>query len=202
MNRKKIAELIIALLIAAMFVSSYISLTTYGNQGSATTTVPQTVFGQASATGFITSYQTPLSITVACANSIHNNATITNMSLVLGNMENNNSISNFYNSNNNFQVAGGNITIYQVYTYFQKSPNATRFNCLNFTSPARIYLPPFLNMSIGAQKVEITLNGTQRNVSLTTSLSKGINTKVKLRIGALITSNGTVYGPMSVSMTQ
>ncbi len=202
MERKKLAELVLALLIAATFVSSYVSLSNYAPKGAATTTIPQTVYAQGNANGIITGYGSPILITVACPNSINENATIANVSSVLTSMENNNSVSNVYNANNNFQVASGTLSSYSVYSYFKNSANATRFNCLNVTGPARIALPSSIYMTIGSQSVNLPVNASYQNASISMSLSKNIGTQLKLRVSVLVTVNGTFYGPMTVSLAQ
>lgn len=203
MEKKKLLELVAAIFIAAIFISSYISLANY-NSGSAssTTTIPQTVYGQGSTNGIIYGYASPISINVACSNSINDNLTISNLSSKLTAMENNNSVSNFYNSNLNFQVASGNLSPYQIYTYLENTTAPAQFGCINFTGPAELRLPQFINFTVGAQKANLPINASYRNATITLPLSKGINKQVKLRVSVLITVNGTLYGPMTVSVIQ
>lgn len=201
MNIKKILALLIPLFIAGIFISSYISNTNFSSsQSQQTTTVPQTVFGQGVSNAMIIGYGSPLSITVACANSMEDSNTVSNVTNILTNMESNNSISTFYNSNLNFQVAQGNLSSYGLYKYFQNSQNATQFNCLNFTGPAYVALPPSVEFVVGTQKVNIPLNSSYQNTSITMPLKYGIGTQVRLKVSSLITANGTLYGPLGLTV--
>lgn len=204
MERKKLLELIAALFIAAIFISSYISLSNYSSssQSSQTTTIPQTVYGQGVANAVIYGYSSPISINVSCSNSIRDNLTASNLTSTLTSMENNNSISDFYNGNLNFQVAAGNLSSYQIYTYLQKNMISAQFACLDATGPAELRLPPAINFTVGSQKASLPINSSYRNATLTLPLSKGINTQLKLRVSVLITVNGSLYGPMSISEIQ
>ncbi|MDE1767817.1 MAG: hypothetical protein KGH67_02300 [Candidatus Micrarchaeota archaeon] len=200
MERKKLTQLIFAVLIALAFITSYVSLTNFSGQQSTTTSVPGTVFAQSVANGIITGYGSPMSVTARCSNQITTNATIANVTAVFTNMENNNSVSNFYNSNNNFDVAAGNLSSYQIYSYLKRNLTKTQFTCLIFTAPAQISLPALINMTVNTQKIQIPLTGTYQNVSLTLPMSEGIGTQLRLRIAALLTANATFYGPINVTL--
>ena len=202
MERKKLLFLIVSILVALSFISSYVSLTNYNGQSGGTTSVPQTIFGQGITTGTIIGYGTPLSITVSCSNSLDTNNTISNLSSALTSMENNNSISNLYNSGGNFQVAPGGLNSYQIYQHFNRTQNSTTFKCLNFTAPAIILLPTNITMAVGNQQANLPINESNRNVSIILSLSNGIGTKLHLKMSSLITVNGTFYGPKTVSLIQ
>lgn len=186
-----------------IFVSSFISLSNYSsNSHTATTSIPQAAYGQATSNGVVSGYGTQLSINISCSNAMQTNKTITNTTSLLTKLENNNTVFNFYNTNSNFQVVTGNVSSYAVYKYFAANANAMQFGCMSFTGPAYIILPPALNYTVGAQKVQIPLPPKDINNTLTIPLSKGIGTTLKLRISSLITVNGTVYGPLSISLAQ
>ncbi len=201
MELKKLGALLIPLFIAAIFISTYLSNANYSVPTSVTTSIPQTAFGQGVANVVITGYGSPLSLSVACINKSKNNSTVSNVTLILTNMENNNSISNFYNSNMNFQVAAGNASSYGIYKYFQNS-NSVQFGCLNFTGPAYIALPLAINFTVGSQKVQIPVTSNYRNNTITLPLSYGIGSHLRMKVSALITANGTLYGPLGLSMIQ
>ena len=120
MDTKKLWFLIAAIVVALMFISSYVSLTTYSSSQPQTTTIPNTVFGQAIINGIVTGYGTaPVAITVRCHNASYINSTASNVTRILNRLEGNNSIFNFYNTNMDFHVAMGNQSTYGMYTYFK-----------------------------------------------------------------------------------
>ncbi len=200
MDKKKAGELIVAIIIAAMFISSYVTLTNFGTApGQSTTTVPLTVYGQGIANGTVSGYGSPVSITVSCSNNSNNNATMSNVTTALTSLENNNSVSNFYNSGLNFDVALGNITSHDLYNYIKNSTAPVQFGCLNFTGPVYVSLPESISFTVGSQSVLLPINKTYVNTTLNLPLQDAIGTQIKLRVSALITANGTIYGPMNIA---
>ena len=86
-----------------------------------------------------------------------------------------------------------------MYTYFKEKLNATQFNCLGFVAPAYIRLPSTINFTINTQTIGIPINATSTNQTLLMPITDNIGNVLRVKVSALITQNGTIYGPLSIA---
>lgn len=198
---RKIAMAIAALFIGLIFLSSYFTLRnlSVGSTGTATnnTVVPQTVYGVATANAIFSSYNNTLSIAVSCTNS-SSTPVDTKISQYISSMEGNNSIYNSYSLPNETVIQPGTMNATKLYKFFSSNLNSTAFSCLTFSSEANILLPAELNLFIVNKTYTVTVPQNLRLSQVQLTLVKNPPSNVKVRISALVTTNGTIYS-MSVS---
>lgn len=203
MNKKQIIEVLGGVLIAAIFISSYISLANYGgsqNQTQASTTInAQTVFASGTANATITGYYPTFAIYLQCKNATLDNSTIDQLSNTLTNLENNNNVSNFYPLNKKIIVNSGSSNSIALYSYLSPMINQSAYNCTVFSGSASIELPSAVKMKVQTQVVSIPIPGNLRNSSLSLNFSKNISGQVPVKVSALLYLNGSIAGSMEVS---
>ena len=198
MDKKRLAELGLAIFVAIIFISSYVSLTNY-NSATATTTIPATAYAHSYATAVITGYSNPLYMNVAC----HGDASLENLATnsvtaSLTALEANSSILDFIPSGTNISIASENMSTYGIYTYVTGRLDAQEAQCIHSYAIAHLLLPPLLNVTVGSQALQVQLTTAQMNQSIYTALNKSLGTKVKVKVSMLLTQNGSIYGPMSI----
>ncbi len=198
MDKKRISELALAIFIALIFLSSYISLTTYNSQQPQVTSQPQTAYAQSITNAVVTGYGGPLVFNLTCKNKTVQLLASNAISSYSAQLEDNNSVLNFYTSGGGTFVAPGNMSAYKIYQYITGKLNSDEKNCTATYGTAYMELPPILNMEVGSQSVQIPLTQSERNISFSSQINRTIGTRLNVRVSSLIDANGTIYGPISV----
>lgn len=194
---RKIAMGIGAIFIALIFLSSYYTLRNLSTTSTTTsaqnkTTAPSTVYGVATANAVIYGYNDTFGIGVACINS-SSTVVDTKVSQFVSELEQNNSLYNSYSLPNATVIQAGNMNTSSLYGFFSKNLNSTAFSCLNFNADAEILLPSQLNVYITNRTYTLTVPSDLRQSSVPVTLSENMSQTVRVRVSALVTSNGTIY---------
>ena len=200
MEKKRMIELVGALFIAMIFLTSYAAFSNSGSRPSANTTAPvqvQTYYATGRTQANITSYGQVLAVNVSCSNST---AVSSSLNRMLAAMESNGSVSNFYSPmQGRILVQLGNYTAYKAYSLLAVGigPGAA---CTSFASQASVLLPARMSFMIPLAKSSYTvlIPGSQRSVTLPITLNSIMGKSINVSVAALITTNGTIYGSMSV----
>ncbi len=198
MEKKALAQLALAFFIGLIFISSYISLTNYNSQQSATTTIPSTYFAQGFAEAKVVGYGSSLYFNLTCKSpairSLANNAISENLTV----LENNNSVFNFYSSGRDISVEPGNMSAYQVYSFVSSKLNSTIYNCTSVLATILVKLPGIINLTVGTQKVGVQVPKVDSNASILLPINYTVGKPVRVKLSTLITANETVYGPINI----
>lgn len=200
MEKKRMVELVGALFIAIIFLTSYAAFSSSGTRPSANNTAPaqaQTYYATGRTQANITSYGQVLSVNVSCSNAT---AVMSSLNRLLTAMEGNGSVSNFYSPmQGRILVQLGNYTAYKVYSLLSAGIGSGAA-CTSFTSQASVLLPARMSFMIPLAKSSYTvmIPGSQRSVTLPITLSNSTGKAINVSVAALITTNGTIYGSMSV----
>ena len=215
MDKKKLMQIVFAVIIALVFISSYVSLVNYNSQQPTTTTAGQTYYAQGFAKANLTGYGGPMYFVITSGSSASNAtaSNIINSNLTV--LEGNNSVSNFYASGMNFSVEPGNMSAYQVYLFIfgklnAKAANMSSSNTLatNAIAPnpynttayaaASLELPQIVNFTIGAQSAMLQIPPQYRNQTIQLPMTYEIGSSIKVKLSTLIETNGTITGQMGV----
>ncbi len=198
MDRKKLMELVAALFIAVIFISSYISLTSY-NATQATTSVPGTAYAQAISTARLTHYSSPMVVDISCQNSTAKNHTSDIVNATLSALESNSLVLNFYSVGTNISIAPENMDSYSIYSLLQNRTGSSGAACMKGYATAYISLPQQLNITItGGQQLAIPVPGSYANESVYLEMNRTIGSVLYVKESMLVTQNGSIYGPMSI----
>ena len=201
MEKKRAIELLGAVFIALIFLTSYAAFSSSSTNAGAktTTTVPvSTYYATSSAQANITSYGQVLEMNVSCGNA---SAVGSSISGILTAMQRNGSISNFYSSSpGHILVYLGNYTAYAAYQSIAGKLGQSAA-CVAFSSQASAQLPARITFHVALTKSSfiVPIPSSQRGVTLPVALGTGTGRYVNVSVAALITENGTVYGNMSVT---
>ncbi len=199
MDKKKI-ELLASIFVAVIFLTSYAA---FGSNGSNTTTTTvssnpgQTFYAVGNVTGAITGYGPALSLTMKCnASAMSNESAMLND--LLANLEANNSISNYYSpTQSQFMIETGNLNSSGAYRYIYPKLTQTEQGCTTFSSQAVLQLAPLAHFTAQGQKIAVPLTGA-RQYGMRLNLTQNMQQSYNLRIAALLTINGTIYGNVTV----
>lgn len=203
MDIKKLIQILSAVFVAAIFIASYAS---FGNNGSnlgsgasTTTVAPQTVYGSGNANATVIGYGTTMSIFVKCDSTGLTNSTIYNVSLMLSRLEANNSVSNSFQPNQTtFTVYTGNFDSYRLANYIGTNIGTNSSACLSYKGQTDLELPSNVTFAVQGQTVQLPIPQSLRRLGIFATL-KPINAQVPLRISALLTSNGMIFGNLSIT---
>ncbi len=199
MEKKKLTELLAAIFIAVVFLSSYAAFG--ANSGGAgaktsTTTIPGTIQVHGSASASIVSYGTVLDANVSCANA---GAVASSLNTFLSALERNGSISNFYSpEDSEVLLELGNYTAAEAYGALaaRLGRNAS---CTSFSATqATVQLPSSMNVTYGTGSVRITIPPGLRNYTRQVRLSGAMGSGVNVSVYALVTNNGTIFNSQIV----
>lgn len=193
---KRLTQLALALFVGIIFISSYVSLTDYNSQQSATTSIPVTYFAQGFAEANVVGYSTPLYFSLTCNSpairSLASNAITDNLTI----LEDNNSVYNVFSSGRNISVEPGNMSEHRIYSFVSGGLNSTLSNCTSASATVIARLPSTVNMTVGTQTAPIQIPQSSANVSIVLPIKYTIGTSVKVKLSTTVTANGTVYGPI------
>lgn len=198
MEKKRLAQLFLALFIGIIFISSYVSLVNYNSQQQARTTVPQTVYAQALANGIIIGYGNPMHLSVSGQNASARSTASNIIDSNLTKLEENGSVLDFYAAGDNVTVASQNSSSYQVYSFIVARLGPSLSGTLSANATAYVELPQEMNFTIGTQKARLPIPPSYLNQSMVLPLWYGIGRQIRVKASALVTANGTIYGQMSV----
>lgn len=195
MQKSKLAGLGLGLLVALVFISSYISLTNYNSQSQKTTSIPATYASVGITKGKLIAYTSPFYFNIVCKNASIDNATAQIINENLSILQNNNSILTSYPVNSkNISVAAANMSVYSIYKFITSKLSAPEQACVSAYSNAVVFLPQAVNMTIGNQRYLVGIPSLYRNATFISPISRGINQTITVKIYATVAQNGTVYG--------
>ncbi len=202
MQKKKIAEFLVALFVAIIFITSYLASANLGSSLGSNSTkgkgTPQTVYAIGFANGTISNYTDTLNVSVLCG-SPNSAKAIGNLTNEVGRLEANHSVSTYFQAGNNITILSGSEETNSIYSRLYKSIDTAQANCTTFSTGAVVLLPSQVKLYVASQLITL---GVGRNVDryvVPVTLSQNMSSVLKLRIAALITSNGSVYGNLSVT---
>ena len=200
MERKKLIELIGAVFIAVIFLSSYVSLSIFTNSKTTTTVLQNTVFASGFTNTIITGYGQIVNINVQCSNSMVSDNTSSFIGNAMTGLENNDSISNYYTIGDKITVQSGTKNAYQIYNYTKKELTYASDNCTSFSGTGMVALPQVMPMSIGnpPSTYSIVIPNSSRVYYLPLTFSSNMRLKVRVKVNTLVNSTGYVYGNITV----
>jgi len=203
MDIKKLIQILSAVFVAAIFIASYASFgnmgSNLGSPGPTTTVAPQTVYGSGNANAMVTGYGPTMSIFIRCNSTGLVNATVYNVSVMLSRLEANNNVSNSFQPNQTtFTVYTNKLNSYQLASYVTSNIGTNSSACLLYKGQTNLELPRNVTFAVQGQSVQLPIPQNLRNFTLFTSL-KPINAQIPLRISALITANGMIFGNLSIT---
>lgn len=209
MDRKRIKYIILSLAIGFMFLTSYAVFFNQGgntlqgqNQTNHTTQAAGGIYAFAFANATIVGYNKSLSINLTCRNSTE----LTSLSYVINTqlaaLEKNNSIATYYQIQNQFVIETGILNSTRLYDYFLISTNATSRSCLAFYSQAKATLPLQVSMHVGAQTYPIQIPTKFGSFQIPLALTNQTANTIKVRINALLSSNGSINSMSVVKAVQ
>lgn len=198
MEKKQLVQLLLAVFIAVIFLSSYLTLENLNTAGqgshqSKPAPVPQTVYGVGAANAVITGYNSTMTILINCKNSSSSGSASAALNNLVSEMEKNNTIYNSYSLQNETVVQAGNAGSKAIYSAISKSLNATTLSCLTFSSYAELYLPGQMQLYIVNKTYTVLVPQNLSRVQIPMALSSNTPTTVKVKVSALVEFNGTVY---------
>ncbi|MCL5100770.1 MAG: hypothetical protein M1122_02350 [Candidatus Marsarchaeota archaeon] len=193
MVNKRAAEMVLAIFVAAIFLSSYASLAgTNSNTQSSTTTVvavPQTFYGVGYANATFEGYNNTLTMVYLCNDSSIYSGSASNL---LTGLEINNSIFSYFSSGNNVTVQTNSMDLTSLRSYLVDNMNVSE-NCLTFYYRADILLPSTVTMSISGKQYNIPITQSMNHYSLMVPYNSSTNKNIRVKIAALVEQNGTIY---------
>ncbi len=200
MQKKSMAEIILAVLVGLLFISSYSAIGSLsgGNGNSkgstATTTIPQTVYSYGFANAMILNYTPSLVVNVSCGKNT--SSVLTYIDNIVSGLQNNNSVANSYEVGSKILVLSGNMNSRAFYRYVNSALNASSAACTGFQGTVQVSLPAAINFTVSGQqttrKFLEPLNATQRIVSMPLGLGYNGNT-VYVKVLGLLRTDGSIY---------
>ncbi len=198
MDKKRLTEALLAIFVAVIFISSYVSLVNYNTPQNATTTLPATIYAQGVANAILSGYGGALYLNITCKNHTYAAETVNTLTVYLNRLEDNNSILNYFNSGWNISVAPENMSTYSVYNGAIAQLNGDESACVAGYATAFAKLPQTVYMNTGTQVAPVALAQREQNASFPSEISLPAGASLRVKLSALITSNGTIYGPISL----
>ncbi len=195
MDRKRLIEAIIAIVIGLFFISSYAGYvglnngTQAGGSSSTTTTVPRTNYAYGFANATILNFTQEVSVKGTCDNSTAALGRVSNISTSL---ESNGSVADSFASGSAVQVQMGSMPAVSFYNYSSSVISTTELSCLEFQGTATAQLPQAVNFTISGQHYPLQLSQSMRDYQVPLNLSYTGNT-IRLKVFGLVEGNGTIY---------
>ncbi len=198
MEKKKLVEVLVAICVGVLFLSSYANFAGSNGIGApkvnATTTaiVPQTVYAYGFANAMILNYSENLQVGVSCSNSTAVLGIIENITSAL---ESNNLVINTYSTGRTVLVQVGNIGARGFYKYVSSRLNQSTLLCTSFAGTADVELPQSINFTVSGttkQSFPAQLSASMRSNQVPINLSYN-GSSIRMKIAALLEANGTVY---------
>ena len=198
MDKKQLAKIGLALLTAAIFLSSYYTLANLSPSSTPHTSKtkasaqPTTVYGVGYANATVSGYGETMNITVACSGS-NGTATTGQINTIVADLEQNGSVYNTYSIGNNVLLEAGSTNTTSIFRYIYSKLNATSTACTGFSSSASLVLPDSVNLRVGSQSFNTSIPTAFRNQTLPATLKSAMSKNIAVKISALVTLNGTIY---------
>lgn len=199
MEKKKLIELVAAIFIAVIFISSYAAFG--GNSGPAakatTTTVPQLVYVSGAAKADVVSYGKGININVMCPDS---SAINSSLETFLVSLTSNGLVSGSGIGLQTIEL--GNATAPEMYSILaaKLGKNAT---CTQIVATqATVELPSRINVTYAGGSTAIFIPPSQRNYTEALNLTNSTGQKIGVWVETFVTeNNGMVTGRISLSLT-
>jgi hypothetical protein len=200
MNKKQLLQLIGSLFVAVIFVASYTSMSTnpLPSQSKTSTTIVQTIYSYAFANAVVTGYASTATVAIGC------NATVqasigSKISSILTLLRKNNSVSNYYSPSSNMTLVYlGNMNMSKFYRYVSNYIGANDMACTSVQTDAEVLLPTTMNFYIQSQPYPIVIPSNLRAQRVPVSMHGNMSNMLKLKVYALVTVSGNIYGNMSI----
>jgi len=202
MEKTSLFKLLGAIFIAIIFLASYAA---FGGNSSApsrqTTTVtsipylPQ--YGATEVNASITGYSPVFSIYTVCNSADIQNA----LNSMLNKLEKNGSISNYYSPDNTtVSVQAGSMNASSTYSYISKMLNQSALNCTRFSAQATVALPNRIGFKVNGYSFVAVIPQQQDFYTVPVYINSTVHKSALVKVAALFTPNGTIYGNMSVTL--
>jgi hypothetical protein len=199
MDRKKMIELVGALFVAAIFLTSYAAFS--GNSSRNTTSTSSTVatyYAVGSTNAAITGYNNTLFVNVSCKGTLQNQ-TVDKINAVATQLENNGSVLTYSSSGNSFQIGPQNMNSKKIYDYIYTKLDSNSTNCTVFSTTATVELPGLIQMDVQGQSITANVPYSVALQQISLTLNQSMPSSLPLRVAALVTANGIVYGSPSIT---
>ncbi|MGC8586885.1 MAG: hypothetical protein ACP5K9_01175 [Candidatus Micrarchaeia archaeon] len=202
MERISLFKLVGAIFIAVIFVASYASFSSNSSAPAARTTTVTSIaylpqYGASEVNASITGYSSVFSIDAVCnAMAVQNG-----VSAILNKLESNGSVSNYYSpSNSTISVQSGSMNSSEIYNYVSRSLNGTAMNCTRFSGQASIALPDKIGFTVDKYSFVATVPQQQDTYYIPIYINSTAHKNALVKVAALFTPNGTIYGNLSVTL--
>ena len=178
LEKKKLAELLAALFVGVIFISSYAAFG--GSSGGqtqkqTTTTVPGTVYVSGSAVAKVVSYGKLVDVKVSCRNA---SAASKGLSDFMSALENNGLIGNFYSpADNETLIELGNTTAPAIYAALSEELGKNATCTAISATQATVQIPSRINVTYTGGSTTLTIPAGQRNYSESLSLTSNTSNK-------------------------
>lgn len=202
--QKKILELLVALFVAVIFITGYLAsanITGGAPQGSSSSKgkgAPQTVYAFGFTNGTIVNYTNELNISISCKNST---TLVNNLTSTISYLEAHNNVSTYFQDGGNITILDGTEATNSLYLQLGSAVTNSTSNCVKFSTGAVLSLPSPVKLYVQSQSVSLQLGGAADRYIVPITLANNMSAKVHVRVAALLTSNGSVYGNLSVTKT-
>ncbi len=199
MDKKKIYQFLVALFVAVIFITSYLSFINFGSPLAQNTTkpVPQTVYAVGFANASIFSFTNLLNITVTCP-APNSTIVINNLTNTLNALQGNSSVLNVFPAGNNITIETGKLNALGVYARLYPDLDNSTAKCTAFKSAAVAHLPSTITMYVGTQTVSLGVGGNN-TYDIPLTIEQNLSNTIRVRVAALFTTNGSIYGNLSVT---
>ena len=209
MENKKKLQVIFSFIIGILFISSYAVFSNLNNTANTSSNANvtssnqaakgQTIFLTTTSNALIENYTGTASILYICKNQSAYNSTTSILTSKLTDLENNGSVSTFYQSQKQLIIDLGSYSPTALYSYLLKQINETEISCLSLNATAELLVPSYVNFTISSstsknstQKIPIAMPKTARSIYLNVTIPSN-SFFVPILIHALVYQNGTVY---------
>ena len=198
LDKNKLTQILLAVFIALIFISSYVSLTNYNAQQSTVSTTPPTFFAQGFAKAKVVGYGNSMYINLTCKNQTLADAASSAINSNLTKLYKNNSIYNFYSAGSSIPIEPGNMSAYSIYSFIKGKLTAQQANCISSSAVTILQLPAIVNLSVGTQTNQSHMPQSSINQSLQLPINYTIGSIVRVKFSTTVTSNWTIYGPINL----
>lgn len=200
MDKKRLIELLGAIFVAVIFLTSYASFGTRNSQVPKTTTtvISNAFYSTSTVDAAITGYGPALTINVSCSNASKVYGQVNN---ILLNYEKNGSVNTYFpQGSNQFQIESGMRSSYAIYLSMKQSlgSNAT---CIVANPTFFIQLPStvvFYTPALRSNETVI-LQKSQTKYEISARFEQNVSNVIAVYVSALVTPQGVVYGNLNVS---
>ena len=198
LDKNRLTQILLAVFIALIFISSYISLTNYNAQQTTVSTTPPTYFAQGFAKAKVVGYGNSMYINLTCRNQSISAAAANIITSNLTKLYTNNSIYNFYSAGSSIPIEPGNMSAYVIYSFIKEKLTAQQANCISSSAVTILQLPAIVNLSVGTQTNQSHMPQSSINQSLQLPINYTIGSIVRVKFSTTVTSNWTIYGPINL----